>query len=230
MALVAGNYCPVVSQRCLEQPKILGADGFRQCKRYAPATCYSNERKPMRFCMDTYEWPNRKGELPRTLTSWPDAVKMCQSQNKRLCTMDEFNFACEGETMKAFVYGNERDPSSCNFDRPYIARTYNYEPWDACLKKPACKKEFDRLDQRVPSGSMPRCVSDHGVFDLNGNVNEWVVRTDQRSPNRSGLKGGWWGPVRDRCRPMTTFHLEGDYGYEQGWRCCKDAGFPLSRE
>jgi formylglycine-generating enzyme required for sulfatase activity len=70
---------------------------------------------------------------------------------------------------------------------------------------------------------MPRCVSEHGVYDLNGNVNEWVVRTDQRAPNRSGLKGGWWGPVRNRCRPMTTFHLEGDYGYEVGFRCCKDA-------
>ena len=35
--------------------------------------------------------------------------------------------------------------------------------------------------------------------------------------------GAWWGPVRNRCRPMTTFHLEGDYGYEVGFRCCKDA-------
>jgi hypothetical protein len=226
MALVEGDYCPLPSQRCIDQPKVIGGPGHHQCKRYAPASCVTRKRTRMRFCMDRYEWPNKKGELPRTLTSWPEALDMCKAIGKRLCTMDEFNFACEGEKMKAHVYGDERDPDICHFDRPYIERTYAYTPWAECLKNEACKKEFDRLDQRLPSGSKPRCVSDHGVFDLNGNVNEWVVRTDQRSPNRSGLKGGWWGPVRNRCRPMTTFHLEGDYGYEQGWRCCKDAGKP----
>ncbi|MBM4360165.1 MAG: SUMF1/EgtB/PvdO family nonheme iron enzyme [Deltaproteobacteria bacterium] len=224
MALVSGNYCPNVVQVCVEQPKVLGGEGYLQCQRFSEPTCASKARTPMRFCMDTFEWPNERGALPRTLTSWPEAKSMCESKGKRLCTMDEFNFACEGEAMNAFVYGNARDATACNFDRRYIERTYNYERWDECMAKPACKAEFDRLDQRVPAGSMPRCVSPHGVFDLNGNVNEWVVRTDQRSPNRSGLKGGWWGPVRDRCRPMTTFHLEGDYGYEAGFRCCKDSG------
>lgn len=180
----------------------------------------------MRFCMDRYEWPNEKGALPRTLTSWPEAAEMCQRIGKRLCTMHEWEFACEGETMKPHVYGFERDPDACNFDRPYRERTYNYKPWDECMRIPACKAEYERLDQRKPAGSMPRCVSEHGVYDLNGNANEWVVRTDQASPKRSGLKGGWWGPVRNRCRPMTTFHLEGDYGYEVGFRCCKDAEAP----
>ncbi len=223
MAVVEGNYCPVVVHICLEQPKVVGGKGHLPCRRYAPAECRSKKRRPMRFCMDRYEWPNQKGALPRTLTSWPEARKMCEAEGKRLCTVDEFNFACEGESMKAHVYGDVRDDTKCNFDRPYIQRTYNYEAWDACHDKPACKEEYDRLDQRRPAGSMPACVSDHGVYDLNGNANEWVFRTDQRSPRRSGLKGGWWGPVRNRCRPMTTFHLEGDYGYEVGFRCCRDA-------
>lgn len=222
--LVEGDYCPQVSQRCLERPKVIGGKGYKQCQRYAPSECRSATRRPMRFCMDRYEWPNRKGVKPRTLTSWPEARKMCAAKGKRLCTMDEFNFACEGEQMKPHVYGFERDDTACHFDRPYRERTYNYERWDACLANDACNKEYDRLDQRLPAGSMARCVSDHGVYDLNGNANEWVFRTDQRSPKRSGLKGGWWGPVRNRCRPMTTFHLEGDYGYEVGFRCCADAG------
>jgi sulfatase modifying factor 1 len=223
MVLVEGGYCPAPSQVCLERPKVLGADGYRQCQRYAPSKCVTDKRTPMRFCMDRYEWPNKQGELPRTLVSWPEARTFCEGIGKRLCTEAEFNFACEGETMKPHVYGHERDPTACNFDRPYIERTFAYSRWDECMADPPCKAEYDRLDQRVPAGSMPRCVSDHGVYDLNGNVNEWVFRTDQRSPKRSGLKGGWWGPVRDRCRPMTTFHLEGDYGYEAGFRCCKDA-------
>ncbi len=224
MALVLGAFCPVSSQPCLEKPKVLGGPGHLPCQRYAEARCLSKTRTAMRYCMDRYEWPNQKGELPRTLTSWPEAARFCVSAGKRLCTADEFTFACEGESMRAHVYGNERSAEICNADRPYIARTYDYEPWDACHKKPACKAELARLDQRLPAGAKPECVSEHGVFDLNGNVNEWVVRTDQKSPHRSGLKGGWWGPVRNRCRPMTTFHLEGDYGYEQGFRCCKAAG------
>lgn len=223
MVLVEGSYCPLVKQVCLEKPRIPGTNTFGQCKRYAPAECLSKTRRPMRFCMDRYEWPNEKGTKPRTLVSWPEAQQLCAAEEKRLCTEHEFNFACEGERMTAHVYGNERDDTKCNFDRPYRQRTYNYEPWEACMKNEACRKEYERLDQRLPAGSMSACVSEHGVYDLNGNANEWVHRTDQRPPRRSGLKGGWWGPVRNRCRPMTTFHLEGDYGYEAGFRCCKDA-------
>lgn len=223
MVLVMGGYCPLVSQPCVEQPAVVGGEGQMQCQRFGEAKCLSPERRPLRFCMDRYEWPNEKGALPRTLTSWLEARTFCEEKGKRLCTEDEFNFACEGESLTAYVYGNARDATACNFDRPYIERTFTYTRWDTCMVDPACKAEFDRLDQRVPAGSMPRCVSWSGVFDLNGNVNEWVMRTDPNATSRSGLKGGWWGPVRDRCRPMTTFHLAGDFGYEAGFRCCKDA-------
>jgi formylglycine-generating enzyme required for sulfatase activity len=183
----------------------------------------SKARLPMRFCMDTFEWPNKKGEKPLTLVSWPEAKVKCEAIGKRLCTMDEFTFACEGESMKAHVHGNARDGNACHYDQPYIQRTYDYDRYDECMASEACKKEYERLDQRLPAGSKPACVSDDGVYDLNGNANEWVLRSDQTFPERSGLKGGWWGPVRNRCRPMTVAHKEGDYGYEAGFRCCKHA-------
>ena len=82
--------------------------------------------------------------------------------------------------------------------------------------------QIERLDQREPAGSRPQCVSPFGVYDLNGNINEWVRRPGKERPNRSGLKSGWWGPVRGRCRPTVGFHKESDYGYEVGFRCCKE--------
>jgi hypothetical protein len=220
MGLVSGNYCPWVLHECLEP----GRRGGKHCMRYAKSRCRSKKRRPMRYCMDRYEWPNKKGQKPRTLTSWPEAREMCASVGKRLCTEAEFNLACEGDELRPHVYGLERSDTICNADRPYIPRTFNYYRWEKCLAHEGCRKEYERLDQRLPAGSKPECVNEHGIYDLNGNANEWVFRTDKKYPERSGLKGGWWGPVRNRCRPMTVFHLEGDYGYEVGFRCCKDSG------
>jgi formylglycine-generating enzyme required for sulfatase activity len=227
MALVEGSYCLAPEQRCVEVQEIKGAppEGARgHCLRYAePVTCFEDRRRPMRFCMDRYEWPNARGAMPRVLTSWEEARALCASAGKRLCTEAEFNFACEGEEMRPHVYGYARDAAQCNFDRPYRPRTFVFTPWDACMADPACRQAFEALDQRMPAGSLESCRSREGVYDLIGNVNEWVIRPDERSPRRSGIKGGWWGPIRARCRPTVTFHDEGDFGYEVGFRCCADS-------
>ncbi|KYF72240.1 formylglycine-generating enzyme family protein [Sorangium cellulosum] len=240
MVLVDGDYCPLVDQVCLKHHKEFVKDQARRSTPYGevegttsvsercleykqPTVCLSKKRTPMRYCVDRYEWPNRKGELPALLVSWREAVKMCEGVGKRLCTEDEFNFACEGEEMLPYTYGYERDPTRCNIDRPFRQRELSLYRYERCMKHPKCKAELERLDQRVPAGSMPACVSPFGVHDLNGNINEWVVRPGRKSPERSGLKGGWWGPMRGRCRPTVGFHKEEDYGYEQGFRCCKDA-------
>lgn len=69
-----------------------------------------------------------------------------------------------------------------------------------------------RVDQREPSGARPGCVNSYGVHDMTGNVDEWVLNEQglvNESPRRSGLKGGHWGPVRNRCRPMTGITTNG---------------------
>ena len=84
--------------------------------------------------------------------------------------------------------------------------------------------ELARLDQREPSGSRSECVSPYGVHDMVGNVDEWVVNVSQYGkPHISALKrGGYWGPVRTRCRPMTTEHEETFRYYPIGFRCCDE--------
>ena len=241
MLLVAGDYCTAVNQVCLSEHEEFKHDEAKKrskraagedvaastvserCLKYKePSECIGKRRKE-RFCMDRYEWPNQKGELPALLMSWVDAKKQCEDLGKRLCTEDEFNFACEGEAMLPYTYGYERDATKCNIDKPYRKREHKLFKYASCMKRPQCKAELEKLDQRLPTGSMPQCVSPFGVYDLNGNINEWVFRPKEKTPNRSGLKGGWWGPVRGRCRPTVGFHHEEDYGYEEGFRCCKDA-------
>ncbi len=240
MVQVKGNYCPVVEQVCLEyhseykkdihKMNVQGKNSDRpkstvsdRCLVYQePSKCLSKERKPLDFCMDEFEWPNRKGELPALLISWMDAKAQCERVGKRLCTEEEFNFACEGEDMLPYSYGYVRDASVCNIDKPYRKREKKLYKFDNCMKHAICKEHLAFLDQRVPAGSMEKCVSPFGVHDLNGNINEWVSIPGEKYPNRSGLKGGWWGPIRSRCRPTVTFHKEEDYGYEEGFRCCDD--------
>jgi formylglycine-generating enzyme required for sulfatase activity len=245
MVLVDGDYCPDAKQECvrwhpeyekeLERKKSKRSQGEEpesstvsdRCLEYRqPSVCLSKKRRPMRYCMDRYEWPNKQGELPALLVSWIDARKACEDAGKRLCTVDEFNFACEGEEMLPYTYGYARDPAKCSIDKEYRKREKKLRKYARCMSDPRCKAEIERLDQRVPAGSLPGCVSPFGVYDLNGNINEWVMRPGKKYPDRSGLKGGWWGPVRCRCRPTVGFHKEEDYGYEEGFRCCKDADPP----
>ncbi|MFT3770837.1 MAG: SUMF1/EgtB/PvdO family nonheme iron enzyme [Minicystis sp.] len=231
MVRVEGEYCPAVMQDCLEHHQEYKDHADQKnvserCLRYAePSRCVLNKRKHLSFCMDRFEYPNKVGELPRVLISWTHAVATCKAEGKRLCTEDEFNFACEGPDILPYVYGYVRDPKKCSIDKEYRYPDHSkvLPEYDECLTLPWCKTELARLDQRLPIGASLTCVSWAGIYDLNGNANEWVEIPGQKPPNRSGLKGGWWGPVRGRCRPTVTFHKESDYGYEQGFRCCADA-------
>lgn len=65
------------------------------------------------------------------------------------------------------------------------------------------------------------------MYDMVGNVDEWTtsVVTGERP---SILKGGYWGRVRDRCRPSTRAHGEDFAFYQQGFRCCADSGSTAS--
>jgi sulfatase modifying factor 1 len=231
MVRVEGEYCPAVIQRCLRHHEEYERDPdaatvSERCLRYEkPSRCVSAQRRHLSFCMDRYEYPNQLGELPWVLTSWRQAKWLCEKEGKRLCTEDEYNFACEGPEALPHVYGYVRDATRCNIDQPYIQPDHSRAmlTYRKCLQDEKCRAELQRLDGRHRIGSRLTCVSWAGVVDLNGNVNEWVELPGEEPPNRSGLKGGWWGPVRCRCRPTVKFHHEFDYGYEAGFRCCRDA-------
>lgn len=236
MVRIEGEYCPGAMEPCIEHhPEWVHNAGRKgvaeRCLRYRePSRCLS-KRVHSDFCMDRWEYPNEPGELPWVLTSWRDAREICEGQGKRLCTEAEFHFACEGPDLLPYVYGYVRDPKICNQDRDYVVPDHSHKllHYADCQKDESCAAELHRLDQRERIGQRTSCVSWAGVFDLNGNVNEWVVRPNEKAPHRSGLMGGWWGPIRSRCRAITTFHPEEDYGYEVGFRCCADVGSGAAR-
>lgn len=174
--------------------------------------------KPMHYCMDRYEYPNIKGDYPVIMVSFPEAQNMCSEQGKRLCDEDEWTFACEGEEATPYPYGYERSPDKCPIDahwRPYDEKALRpREGTEAML-------ELDKLWQGFASGDKPECKSVFGVYDMTGNVDEWT-HTVREGERPSILKGGYWGPVRTRCRPSTRSHDETHVFYQQGFRCCSD--------
>lgn len=224
MALVEGDYCPNVEQRCLEHGKEgkSAEDSETICMKFEkPSICLSPTKARMRYCMDRHEFPNKEGELPRVLVTWEEAAHQCKLVGKRLCSESEFNFACEGEEMRPYSYGFDRDASKCNQDKEYRDPPEEpLRPLPDCMRDKRCAAALAKLDQREPIGSHLQCVSPFGIYDLNGNVNEFVQLRYKPAPHRAALKGGWWGPVRARCRPIVTHHDEKYLGYEVGFRCC----------
>jgi formylglycine-generating enzyme len=214
-----------------------GGDYFQQgaCKRWLnrdfPERCAEFDQEKwkaliaplpttdMHFCMDRYEYPNRKGENPIILIDWNEAGAICKNQGKRLCTEDEWTFACEGEEALPYPYGYVRDAEACQVDkkwRMFFGGFLRGNPEAVAIN------ELDYLWQGLPSGSKPKCKSPFGIFDMTGNVDEWTLSS--RPGRRSILKGGYWGPVRTRCRPSTRAHGEDHAFYQQSVRCC--AGVP----
>lgn len=210
MTLIEGSYCPLVQERCtrwLDDPKL----PFARCAVFANPTECLSERVPMTFCMDRYEYTPEGARLPQNHASFTIASRVCLHLHKRVCTEREWNFACEGEEMWPYPYGFERQPL-CNQDRLDL---YTDNPFRRILR-----------DLREPSTERPACVSPFGIYNMVGNLDEPVLREPASPPFSSALKGGWWMPTRNRCRPATTAHDDYYSGIQVGIRCCADASEP----
>jgi formylglycine-generating enzyme len=169
------------------------------------------------FCIDELEYPNEPGAYPWIMVSWREAGALCKAEGKRLCGEEEWTFACEGVDALPYPYGFERNDQACNIDRSW--RRVDEAAVGGRTDARALA-QIDRLWQGEVSGSRPRCASPFGVRDMTGNVDEWTVGAGE---HRSVLKGGYWGPVRARCRPATRSHGEDFTFYQIGFRCCADA-------
>jgi formylglycine-generating enzyme required for sulfatase activity len=174
------------------------------------------------FCIDRYEYPNRKGAYPIIAVTWNEAKAWCEKDGERLCSEDEWTFACEGGEAMPYPNGYTRDEQACVIDRPW--KLFDAQRF-AVRDGPLAEAEVDYLWQGEASGSHPACRSVFGAHDMIGNVDEWTASV-QHGGYRSVLKGGYWGPVRARCRASTRAHNEDFYFYQQGFRCCSDVPSP----
>ena len=210
MIEVAGSYCTNVQQKCLKWMEDPLINPRARCSLFDKSICIG-EKLPMHFCIDREEFAQNYEGLPLSDVSWTQSKKLCEAGNKRLCKEDEWILSCEGNEMLPYTTGYERPSNICNMD---------------ISKDVVCGK--DLCDRRKPIEEMKECVSPFGVHNMAGNVDEWIevpIYNHSKVPGltmRSGLKGGHWLPVRNRCRPITKDHDEYYHQISIGFRCCSD--------
>lgn len=144
------------------------------------------------YCIDTYEYPNKKGVSPTTNIGIADAKRLCEAQGKRLCSEAEWERACKGPGGAKWPYGSTFDSDTCN-------------------------TEDDVGDARSlsPSGRFARCRSGYGVADLSGNVAEWT--SDRIIKGGSFASSDY--AVRCSARKNGASFSKSS---EVGFRCCAD--------
>jgi formylglycine-generating enzyme required for sulfatase activity len=162
-----------------------------------------------------------KGLKPQVNVSEFQAEAACKASSKRLCTLAEWTAACRGASRTIYPYGNDFDPSACNTGRP--------SPIEVVFGTQGGRGDDPRLAKvpggSEPGGSFPKCVSAFGVFDMHGNVAEWVSDSSRPTDPRYGMfLGGFFAESSENgagCEYKTTAHFKEYHDYSVGFRCCQ---------
>lgn len=169
------------------------------------------------FAIDSFEAGLRDGvavsgrhEIPALRVSWFQARDACEKAGKRLCTEEEWVTACQGaRAVDDDGNGEVADDMIEGTAYPYGDFHEDGRCWDA--------KVGDSF-RPVYTGEHPGCVTATGVYDLTGNVEEWVGE----SPDQAVLLGGAWDTADDhaRCYRRNDSFGAGYASVRTGFRCC----------
>ncbi len=119
--------------------------------------------------IDAYEYPNARGERPQS-ASFFQAARLCAAEGKRLCSPDEWTAACQADQMRNF---SSTDDLAAYDSRDHFGMRFCNVPGSVFSQY-----SDDPTAQLAPSGSFPNCGGATGVFDLTGNMDEWVAAID----------------------------------------------------
>ncbi len=216
MRLVAGTHYDESQHLCVNpEPDKRDTHCFAY---WEGITAEEGKATEIRVCMDQYEAPNKKGHKPYVMRSYNMAEKWCKERGKRTCTEQEWELACEGPEHRPLAYGWAVDKNICNSNKQWrafdVKKLYSKDDDEV-------KEELEKLWQGSQSGAFPGCVSSFGIYDMMGNVEEWVKTRPSRR-FKGALMGGFWSKPWTGCRGTNDAHEPGFVFYETGFRCCSD--------
>lgn len=163
--------------------------------------------------------------IPQGYISGEQAALACKASGKRLCSPREWEAACRGPVSTAFPYGDTRRSGACNDDNRAvhpvveIGSSLGLDPkdwWRDAMNNPLINQlpaSLLRTAERV------ECTNAYGVFDMVGNLHEWVDDPD------GTFRGGYYMDTSlngDGCSYQTTAHNFRYHDYSTGFRCCMD--------
>ena len=161
------------------------------------------------------------GIPPQGYISGMEAAAACKASGKRLCSSTEWLAACRGPNNTTYPYGNTHIAGACN-DAYSGHPVINYFGTSTGV--------FDSVHMNDPGinqqpntvargGDFTQCVTPSGVFDMHGNLHEWV------SDAAGTFRGGFYADASLNgagCTYATTAHDFVYHDYSTGFRCCAD--------
>jgi formylglycine-generating enzyme required for sulfatase activity len=171
-----------------------------------------------------------RGAIPQAYISKNEASSACKASRKRLCTEVEWETACRGRKPTTFPYGDLRREGYCNDHGTSPLKAFFPGLGPEAFQPDAMNDP--RLNQQpgtlAATGSHARCTNSFGVFDMVGNVHEWVEDAPEgprAPPGRAAFRGGYYLDTHingDGCAYRTTAHDASYHDYSTGFRCCAD--------
>lgn len=139
---------------------------------------------------------SREGVVPwKVWDNNATADDACKAAGKRLCTPEEWEYACRGPGDTVYAYGDDYEPQTCNG-----LETFEQEGFHL-----------------APTGSLTECTNGFGVFDMSGNLWEHTSNGDGMTV-RGGAYNCYYPETRLRCG-----YIPGDWvPTALGFRCCKN--------
>ena len=168
-----------------------------------------------------------EGVYPQGYISGVQSAAACEASGKRLCKPDEWKKACMGPKKTMFPYGNERVTGVCNDNGRSAMHFFNPELDDKPEHRWMWGYNGNMTDPRLNqlegtltlTGERTGCTNDYGVYDMVGNLHEWVDDPD------GTFQGGYYLDTHlngDGCYYRTTAHPVSHLDYSTGFRCCAD--------
>ena len=158
--------------------------------------------------------------VPQGHVAGSSARAACFGASKTLCPMRVWRRACMGKSRWSFPYGPLREAGRCNDghrDHPVMSLfpEAGNGPWAfPFMNDPRLNQQRDTIAR---TGAYPACCNEHGVFDLVGNLHEWI------DDEEGTFLGGYYMDTSQHgagCLYVTTGHSFRYFDYSTGFRCC----------